>query len=196
MNAQDLDRLADNEKAVMDGQDINRIREIPNFPYASLEELRAAKKSGEITFGAPYRADLLERLGTRSEILTHYFWVTWTPVIIFAFVVAAFVTGKYALLWGVLSTFLGLHLAAPQRKRLASPFIGLGWMFCIYFALTTPVWAWVIGGFYGGFVSISTVRLHFTMILEERVLASEIFFCYLYLNHMIVVRDNRHNKFL
>ncbi|MDD5140318.1 MAG: hypothetical protein PHY43_08690 [Verrucomicrobiales bacterium] len=196
MTSNDLDRLAGNEKILMDGQKINRICDIPNFPFSSLEELRAAKKSGAITFGAPYRPDLLEAFGTRGEILANYFWTN-TPVLIgITFIVAAFVTGKYTYFWGVLTTLFGFLLAAPYLRRLASPFIGLGWMFCIYFALTRPVWAWVIGGFYGGIIFAGTARLQLTMLLEKKALTSEILFCYLFLNRILVVKDNKRNEFL
>ena len=194
MNVQDLERLARNEKKVMDGQDINRIRDIPDFPFASLDELRAAKASGDITFGAQYQPDLVEALGTRGDVIAHYFWLTWPPVIGIAFIVAAFVTGRFILFWGVLTTLIGFFASSPALKRLASPLAGLAWMPCIYFAFTSPVWAWIIGGFYGGYIFAATARLQVTMVLEERALASEVFFCYLYLSRILIVRDNKQNR--
>lgn len=196
MNVQDLERLARNEKRVMESQAINRISEIPDFPFSSLDELRAAKASGHVTFGAQYQPDVLEVWGTRGDLIAHYFWLTWPPLIGIAFIVAAFITGRYVLLWGVLTTFIGFSASSPAAKSLASPLVGLGWMACIFFAFTSPAWAWIIGGFYGGYIFASTARLQLTMLLEERALASEVMFCYLYLNRMLVVRDNRQNRFL
>lgn len=196
MRVQDSERLARNEKKLIESLEISRVRDIPGFPYSSLDELRAAKASRDITFGAQYDGDLLEVLGTRGDFIAHCFWVTWPPLIGIAFIVAGFVTGRYVLLWGVLTTLIGFLLSTPYAKGLASPFVGLGWMACIYFAFTHPVWAWIIGGFYGGYIFASTARLQFTMVMEERALASEVFFCYLYLNRILIVRDNKQNRIL
>jgi hypothetical protein len=39
-----------------------------------------------------------------------------------------------------------------------------------FFAFSIPVWAWIIGGFYGGYIFASTARSHLAMLLEERAL--------------------------
>ena len=195
-NVEDLDRLARNEEKLKAAQEINCLRDIPDFPYSSLDELRTAKESKEITFGAQYDPNLLEALGTRGEIVAHYVWVSFPPLIGIAFIVASFITGKFVLLWGILTVFVGFSLSSPPVKKLASPFIGLAWMACIYFALTNPAWAWIIGGFFGGYIFAATARLQFTMVMEQRALMSEVFFCYLYLSRILVVMDNNQNKLL
>jgi hypothetical protein len=196
MSVEDLERLALNEERIRESQDINRISDLPAFPFSSLDEVRAAKASGAITFGAPYQPRLVEAWGTLGEVFVHYFWLTWPPLIIIAFIVGGFISGRYVLLCGVLTTMIGWPTSSPAFKRLASPLVGLGWMVCVFFAFTNPVWAWIVGGFYGGYIFASTARLHLTMVLEERALASEVLFCYFYRNYILVVRDNRQSRFL
>src|SRR5437867_5101998 len=113
MNVLDLERLAQNEKKVMESQDINRVRDIPGFPFSSLDEVRAAKASGLITFGARYQPGLIEAWGTRGDLIAHYFWLTWPPLIGIVFVVGAFVTGRYVLLRGVFATSIGFLASSP-----------------------------------------------------------------------------------
>ncbi len=193
MTPNDLDRLANIEQRIMQGQSIHFIRDIPGFPYSSLSELRAAIDSQEITIGALYDADLLWSLGTRSEILAQCFWMTWLPLICIAYVVAAVVSGRWLFLFGTLATCLGILLAAPFLKKTASPFVGLGWIFCICFAFVRPIWAWDIAGFYGGYVFTATAQLQLTMAVVERALRSEIIFCYLYFRHSITLKDKNNN---
>src|SRR5437667_6180231 len=102
MNVQDLERLARNEERLMETQKINRIRDIPDFPFGSLDDLRAAKTLGQITFGTEYRPELVDAFGTGGDILAHYFWLSWPPLIGIGFVVAAFLTGRFVLFWGVI----------------------------------------------------------------------------------------------
>jgi hypothetical protein len=76
MSVEDLERLALTEVRIRENQDINRISDLPDSPFSSLDEARAAKASGAITFGAPYQPRLVEAWGTRGEVFAHYFWLT------------------------------------------------------------------------------------------------------------------------
>lgn len=196
MNIHDLRRLAENEKRVMESQSINRISELTGFPFGCLDDLREAKASGHISFGAHYNADLMWSMGTRGDVIAHCFWMGCTLLCCVAFVAAAFITDHFTFLIGLLATSVGFLGSSPVLKPLVSPIVALAWIPCIYFGFTNPLWAWVIGGFYGGYIFTSTARQQLTMVLEERALASEVFFCYLYLNRMLVVKDNRLNRIL
>lgn len=56
--------------------------------------------------------------------------------------------------------------------------------------------SWVIAGFYAGYIFASTVREQFRSVMEERALESEVFFCHLYLNKVILIKDTKTGRFI
>ena len=182
--------IANIEQKLREELEITSISELSNFPLNSLQEIKQARDLGHITFGTPqYTPGLLDLFGTRTDVVMSYVW-TWLPyLVIVAFIVVSFLKSNF--LFGILSTGLGIFLSSPYNRGCAYSLLGVAWMGCIYFAFANPVWAWVIGGFYAGYMFTATAREQFRMLMEERALQSEIIFCYLYLNKILLVKDNR-----
>jgi len=193
MTSDDLDRLARNEKRIMDGQNINRIRDIPSFCYTSLSELREAKLSGKIKLtigeGVMLQPDLFWAFATRGEIFAYIFWTAWPVIIGIAYIVTALISGKFLLLWGLVALGLGFFLSKPSTWGRVNPLVGIAGILCVILAFTNPVWAFIIAGIDAGYVFIATATLHTHMILMQRALASEVLFCYAYSNRIILVFD-------
>ncbi len=193
MSNNDLNRLARNEQKIMEGQTVNFIRDIPAFPYSSLDELRTAAQSGEITLtmaeGFYYQPDLFWAFGTRAEILMYCFWITLFGVICIAYIIAAILTGKFMFLWGLLTSFIGLLLSGRTVTRLASPFIGMSGILLIFFILTNHSWAWVVVGFDAGYLFNGTAKTHASIALVNRALHSEVLFCHMYFTRVIVLKS-------
>jgi len=183
-------QIAEIEQNLCESLEIRSVSELANFPFNSLQEIRQARDLGHLTFGTPqYLPDLLDIFGTRTDVVMKYVW-GWLPyLVIIGFIVVSFVKSNF--LFGILSTGLGIVLSSPYIKGCAYSLIGVAWIGCIYFAFANPVWAWVIGGFYAGYMFTATLREQFRMLMEERALQSEIIFCYLYLSKILCVRDNR-----
>jgi len=194
LTASDLTQLAEIERRIMESQSINKVSDIPKIPFKTIDDVRHAKEIGAITFGAPYQPNHLATLCTPSERRIHAFWLFSAPIAAVAFVIAALMMGRFILLLGALTTAIGFLFSSPAApKSLVKPLVGVLWIPTLYFAFTNPVWAWVLGGFEAGYIFASTARLHFSICMENRALLSDIFFCYLYLNRVVLIRDNKTN---
>jgi hypothetical protein len=189
MNYQDLNRLARNEKTIMDAQTINFIRDIPDFPYSSLGEIQSAIESGAITittdFGVLYQPDLFWAFGTRGEILTWCFWITLLGILYVAYVAVALHTGKHVYLWGLATASLGVLLSGPGTSRIRIPILGLSTLVILYFILTYHPGAWVVAGFDVSLILVATAIAHMHFVLINRALHSEVLFCYMHTHRII-----------
>lgn len=95
---------------------------------------------------------------------------------------------------GIFTTVLGSVLSSPYARWFSKSLIGLAWIPLIVLAFTAPLGAWVIGGFYLGYLFTSTAREQFRMLVEEVALSSELIFCFLYLRKVLLVFDHRSGK--
>lgn len=167
------------------------VSELTDFPFSSLQEIKSAKESRNISFATVYRWNLIGELGTHADITISYLW-SWAPALVgLAFIIVSFTAWNFFYLLGVLSTALGLALASPYVRGCTYALLGVCWIAGIYFALRNPVWGWVLGGFYAGYVCGAMVRWRFRRLVERSALESEALFCYLYLNRVLIIKDNR-----
>lgn len=194
MNTQDEIRFAELEKRLMGTLKVYRISDIVDFPYSNLADLKAAAESKTISLGVRFNGDLMTALGTRTENNIYMFWGFTTPAACLAFVVAAFITGKFMLLWGILFAFVGFLISSPGcAAKFLAPLAVLS---TIYLAFLSPMWAWIVGGLVAGYVFSSAVRCHFADTMEKRALSSEVFFCFLREGEILFVKDNRTGQFI
>jgi hypothetical protein len=134
-----------------------------------------------------YHPDLFWAFGTRAEILMYCFWITLFGVICIAYIVAAILTGKLILLWGLVTSFIGFLLSGPAITRTASLFLGISGILLIFFIFTNHPWAWVVAGFEASYLFASTATTHASMALVNRALHSEVLFCHMYFTRVIVL---------
>jgi len=196
MTLEDKGRISRNEQVLRETMGITTIAELPNFPFKSLEEVKTAKQAGAISIGTISRPDLLDAFGTLWEIRMSYFWTAMPFITGILFIIVAIAKGNYWYLIGIPSIMLGVLLATPIGKGCANIIIGFAGILLLFFIFNNPVWAWIIAGLYSGHIFARTVREQFRMVMEERALESEILFCHLYLEKVLLVKDKKTGKLI
>ncbi|TET45505.1 hypothetical protein E3J62_07030 [candidate division TA06 bacterium] len=191
MKSVDEKRLSRNERKISEWLELSSVSELPEFPFSSLEEIKCAKQSGDISFAAVYRWNLIGVLGTRADTIISYLGSLVPLLISITFIVVSFIASNLYYLVGTLSTAFGLALTSSYIRGCVYTLLGLCWIPGIYFAFRNPALSWVIGGFYAGYISGGMIRWRFGRLVETRALQSEVFFCYLYLNKVLIIKDNK-----
>jgi hypothetical protein len=196
MNKDDLDRFARVEQQLLDQGEPLQVNQLPNFPFASYDDMKSRHSKKEISFGSDYNGDFLEIMGTRSDNIIHMVWISLTILIVVTDIILAIVFKKWILLLGIPFALIGFISSSPYSpsKSIVSGLGGLTFL-CSFFFLDWT-WSLVIGSMLFAQIFTMTAREQYRMAIEERALQSEVFFCYMFKYHYILIRDNKTNKIL
>jgi hypothetical protein len=194
MNKKDLDRFARVEKQISEQSDIHNLSQLHDFPYRTLDEVKAAHCNKDIVFGSDYNGDFLQVIGTTADNVIHTFWISLPVIIIIVDILLAIMLKKWILLWGILFALIGFFSSSPYNS-LRKPISGLGTLFFIAsFFFLDWTWSVLIGSMLFSQIFAMTAREQYRSVVEERGLSSEIFFCYMLKTKHLLVKDTKTNK--
>lgn len=194
MNKKDIERLARVEQQIIEQGAPNLISQLPDFPYKTFEELKAAHLKKEIVFDSDYSSDFLQVIGTTSDNAKHMLWISLPIIIIIVDIVLAIMLKKWILFLGILFVLIGLFSSSPYNT-LKKPISGLGTLFFITsFFFFDWTWSLLIGSMLFSQIFAMTAREQYRSVLEERGIQSEIFFCYMLKTKHLLVKDIKTNK--
>lgn len=180
----DQERILRNEEKIKQSGQVLRIADLPNFPFKSMQEIWAAKECHKIEIFSPvFSGEVLWSLGARSEVLTSILIMALPYIGMLSFLVSAIVTSKLGFLFGVAACWIGFFLYHP------SILLGILMLPLFYVLRGNPTWLIVLGGFYISLAFSFAVRIYTSMVIERIALSSEVFFCYLYYQGIISVKN-------
>lgn len=196
MNREDIDRLARVEQQLLDLGEPLTVKELSNFPFTDYDDVKSKHSNKEISFGSDYNGDFLQVIGTKSQIVTHMFWVTLPILIAIADIILAIVFKKWILLLGLPFALIGFIASSPFSK-LKSIVSGLGGLtFIASFFFLDWTWSTIVGSMLFTQIFTLTAREQYRLVLEERALQSEVFFCYMFKKGHMTIMDKNTNKIL
>src|SRR5690606_28850525 len=109
-------------------------------------------------------------------------------------IVLAIVFKQWILLLGILFAIIGFLSSSPFNP-MKDNVSGLGIMvFIASFFFLDWTWSVIIGSLLFTHIFLLTAREQYRIIVEERALQSEVFFCYMLKYKYILVKDNKTNK--
>jgi hypothetical protein len=198
MSANGLDRIARNEVAVrahLAGLGINGMTDISDFPFDSIQEVRAAHDDKSLEIGAEYNAAKLDTFGFDSEIRLHRF-LTMIPLFIIVINVILGLVIKSTYFWGVLFAVIGFFSSGPRNTN-AGFLGGLGIMAMIGIAFSGN-WPWVvvIGSLVVSVTAVSIAKGLYVEYMKAKALHSEILFCYMFLTRIVTLRKAYTKEFI
>jgi hypothetical protein len=196
MKKEDADRFARVEQQLLNLGDSLKVNELSGFPFKSFDELKLRHSEKAISFGSDYNGDLLDVIGTKSDNMIHLIWVSLPILIVITDIILAILFKKWFLLLGIPFGLVGFYSSSPYSS-LKSVVSGLGSLslICSFFFLDWT-WSTIIGSMLFAQIFSLTAREQYRMVVEERALQSEVFFCYLFKKGHILVRDNSTNGVL
>ena len=188
--------MAEIEKRIIESNDIHRLSHLPDFPYSSLDELKRAYDAKEIVFGIEYNGEFMEVIGTKLEYILQMFWVSLPIIIVVADIVIAIFLKEWILLLGILFALIGFISSSPYNplKNIVSGLGGV--LFVASFFLFDWTWSVIIGSMLFSQIFTLTAREQYRMVVEERVLHSEVFFVYLFQTKQLFVKNLITGKYL
>jgi hypothetical protein len=194
MNKSDIDRFARVEQQIIEQGVPHRLSQLSDFPYKTLDELKTAHRNKEIIFGSDYNGDFLQVIGTKMDNFMHMIWVSLPIFIVIANIVIAFVLKKWVLFWGILFALVGFLSSSPYNP-LKKTVLGLGGLFFIVsFFFLDWTWSMLVGSMLFSQIFTMTAREQYRILIEERALQSEVFFCYMLKNKHLLVKDTKTDK--
>jgi uncharacterized membrane protein len=196
MDKEDLDRFERIEKQLLDLGEALAVSELSGFPFTKYDELKSKHKKKEISFGSDYDSDFLQVIGTKYDNIIHMIWVSLPILIVIADIILAIIFKKWILLLGLLFALIGFISSSPfsPLKSIVSGLGGLTFIGSFFFLDWT--WSAIIGSMLFTQIFILTAREQYRMVVEERALQSEVFFCYMFKKGHILIKDNKTNKIL
>lgn len=196
MNKKDSERFARVEQQLIEQGVPQSIGQLNNFPFKSLEDIKAAHSKKKISFGSNYNGEFLEVIGTGADNIIHMMWLTFPFLIAAADIVLAIIFKNWILLLGIPFALVGFFSSSPFNP-MKNTISGLGGLmfFCSFFFFN---WTWsvIIGSLLFSQIFAMTAREHYRTVIEERAFHSETFFCFLYRDGHIVIKDTKTNKIL
>lgn len=194
MKKEDSDRFSRVEQQLLDLGEPLTVSQLSSLPFATYDELKALHSNREISFGSDYDGDFLQVIGTKSDNIIHAIWVSLPILLVIADIVLAIFFKRWILLLGIPFALLGFGSSSPYSpiKNVVSGLGGLAFVGSFFFL--DWVWSCIIGTMLFSQIFTMTAREQYRMVVEERALYSEIFFCYMFKNSHIVVKDNKSNR--
>ena len=194
MSKDDEERFGRVEQQIIVQDAPYRLSHFVDFPYLTHEQVNYAHDKKEISFGCVYNPDFLDVVGTKADIIINAIWTNLPYGLFVADIVIAIVLKKWILFLGVPFGLFGIWASSPHF-RWRDNISGLGGLSFIlsFFILDWP-WSVIIGLMLFAQIFSWTAREHYRMVVEERALKSEIFFCYMFKNGYFLLKDNKTNK--
>jgi hypothetical protein len=196
MNKEDIDRLARVEQQLLDLGEPLTVKDLISFPYKDFDEVKYKQSNKDISFGSDYNGEFLQVIGTKSQIITHMFWVSLPIIILIADIILTIVFKKWILLLSLPFALIGFLSSSPfsKFKSLVSGLGGLTFVASFFFLDWT--WSTILGSMLFTQIFTLTAREQYRLVATERALQSEVFFCYMFKNGHITIIDNKTSKIL
>jgi len=196
MSKDDEARFGRVEQQIIEQGAPYRLSHFVNFPYTTHEQVKHAHDKKEITFGCEYNSDFLGVIGTKLDHNINGIWTFLPYIIVVADIVVAIVLKKWILLLGIPLGLFGIWASSPNfpLKNSISGLVGIA--FIASFFILDWTWSIIIGLMLFSQIFAMTAREHYRMVVEERALQSEIFFCYMFKNRYLLIKDNKTDKII
>jgi hypothetical protein len=182
------------ERKLWESANAKRIGDIPGFPLASHDELKAAVGAGQMQMGIEFTAarglvSISKSPGASALILA----LTWvTPLLAVGSAVVAIVTGNWWALVGVVTSFLGQILANPYSPAqfLWKLLVAAAVIHLLNAEHITAGLAWASFVFAVSAITLRVLNRLAWRWAHQAVLGSEAFAAYLFRTRNLHLRDS------
>jgi len=163
------------------------------FPFRTFEQIKSASERKEISFGCEYDPDFLEVVGSKADNVINAIWANLPYVLLITNIVLSIVLKKWILLLGIPFNLFGVRASSPHYP-LKNSVSGIGGILFVgsFFILDWP-WSVIFGLMLFSQIFSMTAREQYRMVVEERALESEVFFCYMFHKGYFLLRDNQNH---
>lgn len=194
MNSEEQTIIANLENTIIEKGGAKSIDELANFPFSSYSEVVSLFKSNELSIGTQYDGEFMRIIGTKSERKIHNFWLYLPFIIGLIDIALAIIFKKWILILGVILAVIGFSSSSPYNPmRRISISISL-LLFILSFFLWEWQWSVIIGSYLLSLMFSMTAREQYRMTLTSRAMKSETFFCHLFENKLISIKNTKTNK--
>lgn len=196
MNHKDLKQLAGIEERIMATESIYLIEQLENFPYSDIVEIRDAVANKSISLFSDYNIETLTTFSTGMDRKAHNIWLS-VPILIVLFTITyAIYSSNNYLFIGIPLALIGFFLSSPHFKyRTGMYAISFG-VFIFYIVVSNQTGYILSGSFLFSLWTTITAREICTTAIQNCSLESPILFTYMFRKKIILMFDNKADKFI
>jgi len=190
MNSKDQLKFTKLKEKIIENNYPTHLSELEDFPFTSLSDLKLAYEKNKYSIACEYSDSIMKLFSTKGDMTAHLIWATLPYVIILSNIILAIILSKYILLLSIPLSLLGNFASSPYSpfRNFLSGFGGI--LFIIsFFLFSWPVTV-IIGSMLFSQIFSMTAREQYRIMVMEKALNEEILFCFLYLDRILILRNN------
>lgn len=196
MNHKDVKRLAGVEERIMATESIHSIGQLENFPYSDIVEIKDAVANKSISIFADYDTDVLTTFSTGIDRKAHNFWLSIPFLIVIFLIIYAIYSSNYYLLIGIPLAIIGFFGSSPHLKYRPGMY-AISFALFIFFIVKSNQTGYILSAsFLFSLWATITARGICTTAIQNCSLESPILFTYMFRKKIILVFDNKADKFI
>lgn len=170
------------------------IKEIDFLPFNNLQELRELYDSKKLLVSVDLKTMALEIISSKGDYIYFHFLATFWVLCAITCLIIFFVNFNGFILFGIPAAFVGSSLSSPYNKSRYSLLSFTILLFIISLLFSFWSCSIIFGSFIVSLIFTIASREYYNILVENIMLKSEIIFCYLFVDNVIVFKDKNTQK--